>query len=400
MKKRVGLLIPSLADGGAERVVSRLSFILGDKYDIYLILFDSSNPKYQYNGEIINIAVPANTGSVFSKIILLFKRTYRLKKVKKQYKIDVLISFLDSPNIVNVLSKVNSCKTIISIRNYFDIEKKSSFFLEIMSFLTKNIYSNADAIISVSKEIKDNLIYKYGVEADKVKVIYNPYDVEEIQERSKEKIEEKHLDFMNSNKIFISVGRQMYQKGFWHLIKSFKQVHDVVPESKLVIIGRDSDNENINNLVKKLELEKDVLFTGYQENPFKFINKSHVYVMTSLFEGFPNALVEAMACGCPIISTDCKSGPKEILLDDYNSSQKINDIVYGDYGVLVPAFRQGENWNYLDFEYEDKVLAKAMINIIRNEQEQKKYSEKSIYRAKVFSYEKCLNEYSFVIENC
>ncbi len=399
MKKKVGLLISSLNGGGAERVVSRLSTILNSEYDIYLLLFDTKNIKYDYKGKIIDIKAPANSKGLLSKIKLLMQRTYRTKAIKKTENLDIVISFLDSPNIVNILSKNKGCKVAISIRNYTDFEKRSSRTLKLANFLMKRLYRKADVVIPVSIEISKMLFEKYSISKSKLKVIYNPYDIMDIGRLANENIEDKYENFMHSEKTFISVGRQVYQKGFWHLAKAFKLVLENEPDARLIIIGSGNNDVKLLKLINDLGIENSVLLTGFQKNPFKFIKKSQVYVMTSLFEGFPNILVEAMACGCPVISTDCKSGPREILLENFNYNNTTEDIIYGDYGILVPVFKEGENWDSNTIEAEEIILAKAMIDLLRDKGKLKYYSEKSIDRAKVFNYEKCLNEYKTIIEN-
>lgn len=398
MKKKVGLLISSLNGGGAERVVSRLSTILNSEYDIYLLLFDTKNIKYDYKGKIIDIKAPANSKGLLSKIKLLMQRTYRTKAIKKTENLDIVISFLDSPNIVNILSKNKGCKVAISIRNYTDIGKKPSRILKLANFFMKRLYKKADLVIPVSKEISKMLFEKYFISKSKLKVIYNPYDIIDIERLANEDIEDKYENFMRSEKIFISVGRQVYQKGYWHLAKAFKLVLEKEPDAKLIIIGSGNNDVKLLKLINDLGIENSVLLTGFQKNPFKFIKKSQVYVMTSLFEGFPNILVEAMACGCPVISTDCKSGPKEILLENFNFNNTTEDILFGDYGILVPVFKEGENWDSGTFETEEYLLSEAMISLLRDKEKLKYYSRKSIERAKTFNYERCFKKYKSLIE--
>ena len=236
--KRVGLLISTLNSGGAERVVSRLSKILSEKYEIYLILFEDTYMEYDYNGKLINLDIKASN-SILKQLLLPFHRANKLRKVKKENNIDVVISFLDGPNIVNVLSRTKNCKTILSIRNYTIKEEKQNIRTKILSCITGKLYKKSDKIISVSECIRKSIINKYDIDERKIATIYNPYNDKEIEELSNEEIDEKYKEFFNSNKTFISVGRMMYQKGFWHLIKAFSLVHQKDNDAKLVIIGKD-----------------------------------------------------------------------------------------------------------------------------------------------------------------
>jgi glycosyltransferase involved in cell wall biosynthesis len=393
MKKSIGLLIPSLNEGGAERVVSRLSYILSDEYNVFVIVFEDTYMKYAYGGTLINMGIKARPNYIL-KMILLIKRTMKLRKIKKNYKLDTVISFMDSPNIVNILSGKQQSKIIISVRNY-DYGKSYSVFRKII----KKLYQKADCTVAVSKVISNNLISTYGVDGSKAVTIYNPYDIEQIKFLKSKELESNYKDFFKDGFVFVSVGRNMYQKGFWHLIKSFKLVHNKYSESKLVIIGRDETEGKAKKLVKELNIENNVLFTGSQKNPFQFIGNSDVYVLTSLFEGFPNAMVEAMACGCPVIAADCKSGPREILYDDPNLNEKCQGIEKSDYGILVPAFNIGENWSPKFYDKNEEIIADAMLLYLENKKICEYYAAKSLERAKCFGYEICKEKYINVIES-
>ncbi|MBP1154402.1 MULTISPECIES: glycosyltransferase [unclassified Paenibacillus] len=397
MKQNIGLLISTLNDGGAERVISRLSYILKDNYNLSVILFDSRNMKYEHYGNLIDLKVEANNGNILSKFVLLFRRVLRLKRIKKENNLCAVISFLDSPNIVNILSNNKECDVIVSVRNFLSEERDLSLLNRLTDFAMKLLYKKADRVIPVSKQIRELLIQKYNIESNKIKTIYNPFDVEMIKRLSIEDLDEKHNEFMDSNKIFISVGRQMYQKGFWHLVKAFKLVHDQDDEVKLVIVGRDEQNGKLQHLVNELGVQDSILLTGYQKNPFKFIKKSNIYILSSLFEGFPNALVEAMACGCPVIATDCKSGPKEILFEESDLSVEINEITYADYGVLVPALESNENWDPFYHDINEKTLATAMLKLLNDKNKLKHYSKMSLERAQRFNYDRCKDEFISIL---
>lgn len=393
--KKVGLLISSLNNGGAERVVSRLSKILSSKFEIFVILFEDTYMSYDYSGKLISLNVQANKS--FLKIIPTIKRSLLLREIKEKYSLECVISFLDSPNVVNILSKTIKCKTAISIRNYSISENKGSIISYVTNLCIKLLYNKADFIIPVSQVIAKSMVNEYGIEQSKISVIYNPYDVNEIQELANEEIEDMYKPFFNEGKIFISVGRDMYQKGYWHLVKAFKLVNDKFPESKLVLVGRDNNNGKTQQLVKELGLESKVLLIGQHNNPFKFIKASTIYVLTSLFEGFPNAMVEAMACGCPVIATDCKTGPREILYENPNLDDELTTIELADYGVLTVPFDFSEDWDYKNICEEEITLSNAMIMLCNSDELLNDYSIKSIERSNTFSYNNCRNLFERII---
>ena len=395
--KNIGLLISTLNSGGAERVVSRLSKILSDKYNIYIILFEDTYKAYSYSGELINLDIKSSN-NFLKQLILPFLRAKKLKKIKKQYKLDIVISFLDSPNIVNIFSKSKKCKTVVSIRNYTFKEEKQNLKTKILSKVIGKLYKKSDRIIATSKVIKNGIKTKYKIPDGNIKVIYNPYNMTEIEQLSEEEIEKENSMFLKEGKTFISVGRIMYQKGFWHLVKAFKLATEKENNIKLIIIGKDYQDGKLEKLIKDLELEDKIKLLGYKENPFKYVSKSKVYVMTSLFEGFPNSLVEAMNCGIPIISADCKSGPREILDKEENINKVINEIDFAKYGILVPEMEDEENWNANEFTQSEKILSNAMLTIINNDNIYQQYKISAKERAKEYSYEICKSKYSNLID--
>ena len=180
--KNIGLLISELNSGGAERVVSRVSKILEGKYNIYVILFEGTYMEYDHGGTLINLDAPAKSGAI-AKVKLLLERTRKLRKKKKELKLDLVISFLDSPNMVNLLSMVKGCKSAVSIRNYSASENCGSMLGKITNVLYKMLYKRADKVVPVTKVIEDLYVERYDIPREKLKVIYNPYYIAEIEEQ-------------------------------------------------------------------------------------------------------------------------------------------------------------------------------------------------------------------------
>lgn len=395
--KKVGLLISELNNGGAERVVSRLSHILSNDYKIFLVLFEDTFITYEYKGELINLNVKASS-NIIKKFFMTFKRAFILRKIKNEFKLDIVISFMDSPNVVNILSKTKKCKIGISIRNYVIRSNPNTLKTKVFNLLMKQIYNRADIIIPVTKVIAESMINNYKIDRDKFRVIYNPYNIEQIQQLATEEIETHYKGFIDKERTFISVGRQMYQKGFWHLIKAFKLVHDEKQDAKLIIIGKDYQCFRVQKLIDELKLNENVLLVGQHKNPFKFIKNSAVYVLSSLYEGFPNAMAEAMACGCPVIAADCKSGPREILCNDADLEATCKIVEKADFGVLVPPMESEENWDGSVHTVAEESLSEAMLMYLQDKALRKYYADKAIERARDFNFEKCRKDFEDIIE--
>lgn len=394
--KKVGLLIPSLNNGGAERVVSRLTKILENTYDIYLIVYEDTYMYYDYCGKLVNMNIKSEKNKV-KKLLLPLRRTNKLRKLKKDLKLDVVISFMESPNIVNILSRVKKCKTIVSVRNYNQKEKKISLEAKALVEIMKVLYKYCDAIIPVSKLIAKSLVEDYSVDRKKIKCIYNPYDIDSIEFEKNEQVEEDIYNFCKDKNVIMSVGRNMYQKGFWHLIKAFKLAYENDTSLRLLIVGRNELEEKSTRLIDDLDLRDVVKFIGYTKNPFKYIKMAKVYVLTSLFEGFPNSLVEAMACEKAVIATDCKSGPREILDKECDFFYEIDTIKHTSYGVLIPPMDEEEDWEYSHYTKSEKILAEAIIEMIINVELNYKYSKLAKKRALEFNYDNCRKAYCDII---
>lgn len=397
--KKIGLLISTMNSGGAERVVAHLSHILSEKYDVYVILFEDTYMEYACGGTVFNLDVPAMGGSPVTTIKLLWRRIRRLKNCIREKKLDCVISFLDSPNFVNLFAKVRGCRKIISIRNYSGLENRQSTLGKLTDLAMKKLYRRADHVVTVSKLIQQDFCNHYGIPTHKISTIYNPYHFEQIESQAQESLTEEELDFYNGHFVVANVGRIMYQKGIWHLLKAFSIAHLENRDMRLVLVGEDLSNNKLDKLIRDLDLETVVLRTGRSRNPYKYLGGADVYVLASLFEGFPNAMVEAMACGCAIVAADCKSGPREILIEEPDLSEILTQTCWADYGILVPELESEENWDASVVTEGERKLADAMVELYRQEENRMRYAQLAKQRSSIFTYENCKNQYQTVIEN-
>ena len=335
MKKKISIFINSIAAGGAERVVSLLLNELKTDLDIYLVLL---NKKIEYDipdGQKIFCLNQPDKENGIIKIIKLPYLALRYKRFCKKNKIETSLSFLKRANYINCLSSIygSRSKIIISERTYL------SNYLQFIGrygkmsgrYLTKWLYPKAKLIITNSALIKTDLQKNFNIHT-KFQVIHNPINVSAIQ----------HAGNVNTNSslfttfTFISVGGLRREKNFELLIDAFYKIKDL--DCMLILAGKGEQENKLKQKVKHLDLENRIIFTGFDNNPYKYLSKADCFILSSDFEGFPNSIQEALACNLPVISTDCQSGPREILAPQTDIYKIVkNDIEIANYGILVPV---------------------------------------------------------------
>ena len=183
-------------------------------------------------------------------------------------------------------------------------------------------YPWADEIVAVSRGVADDLAQVAGVARERIDVIYNPLVSDSLRGQAEQPVDHPWFG-TDKAPVILGVGRLTPQKDFATLINAFATVACAHP-ANLMILGEGSDRESLQRLVEDLELAGRVTLPGYVENPLSYMRRAAVVVLSSAWEGFPSVLVEALACGTPVVSTNCPSGPSEILEN-------------GDYGLLVPV---------------------------------------------------------------
>ena len=379
---KIGLLITKLNGGGAERTAANLSSLF-DEYgeEVYLITFDGSNITYPYKGKLIDLSLGINK-NVFDAIKKNIKRIIKVKKIKKKYNLDVCISFLDTPNLVNVLSG-GKCKKIVSIRNYLSLEKPSFIRKQLIRFSS----IRADKTVCISKNVEYDMRNFFKIKEKKLCTIYNPVDIKSLLTIEEDYTFDKEFsDYFN----IVTMGRLTYQKGQWNLIYAIKDIVVQYPKVRLYILGDGELKNELEELVKKLELEEHVFFLGFISNAHKFLRQCDLFVLTSLFEGLGNVLLEAMALGLPVISTDCKSGPREIIAPNSNIKSVCENIDVERFGILVKQFSKEKNI----VDNDSLVYIKQAIEMFYLDKKlREKYTTKSKMRANDFSKEKVYNDW-------
>lgn len=371
----VFLVINSLYGGGAEHVASRLSKVWDERYDLKVISLDRiTEMDYNFSGEIFSLASTKNGITWFGTIKNYAKAIDELAEV---YQPSVIVSFLQNSNLAVLWTKYKA-KKIVSVRNYLP-RLHSGLKLIIWNFLIKRYYPRADYVVSVSQMINDDMIQRYKLESKKCVCIYNPYSINDIRKKSKEQLEQNYAQFFKDNQVLSCMGNLSTSKGHFHLLRMMKVLKEKYPNMRLCLLGFDKGRmDDLKQLAKELNVDDISLFAGHQTNPWKFLSKSWCFVFPSLFEGFPNALLEAMICGIPVISTDCKSGPKEILEPSDG----------GKFGLLMDD--DMTEWLGANETLTEKELKfiKAIEMLIENKDLYDKYSKLSYERACDFDIER------------
>lgn len=363
-KEKLLLISPMLHQGGFERVCITTARLLKPYYDVSIVIFDDADIAFDIRGlSIINIHLGVRNGKL-AKMTNLMRRAVRVRKLKQRMKPVIAYSFGPSANMVNALSKTSLTSVFLGLRGYQDVADDPKMKLYVRK---------ADRIICCSKEIEAIVQEKYGYL--QTATLYNPYDAEGITELSKEKVTDLpwKMEDEDRPRILIGVGRDDPIKGFWHLIKAFYLVQKEIPQMRLIIMG-DGSFEQAKSLVSELQLEQKVYFPGVRKNPYKYLAASEMFLLSSYTEGFPNVLVEAMILGRPLISTDCRTGPAEIL-------------DHGKYGILVPDMGDTEDYSGATISEKETCFAEKIIEVLKDSERQKELSELERKRAGEFDYD-------------
>lgn len=307
---RVALFLPNLGGGGAERVFALLAQGLAARgIDTEVVLAHAEGPHLS----AVQAAVPV--------IDLHAARTRHslvpLARYLRRRRPDVLVTAMDHANIVAVwareLARVRTAVVITHHHSVVDRPTRASRPSKVRSGLRARCYPWADAIVAVSHDSAVDLARAIGVPPERIDVIYNPVISADLPVLAAAALD--HPWFAAGQPpVLVGVGRLARPKDFPTLIRAFALLRQQRP-ARLLILGEGDDLNRLEALVRELGVTDDVALPGFVDNPYAYLARAAVFVLSSISEALPTVVIEALALGTPVVSTDCRSGPREILED-------------------------------------------------------------------------------------
>jgi glycosyltransferase involved in cell wall biosynthesis len=409
-KKKMALITPSLAKGGLERVVVETARGLEQWYDVTVIVMDTFRIDYPYPGRWLDLGISWEDRRIAVRFYNFLKSIFRLRRLQKSEGFDLMIAHGELTSFPVILSGMPACIPVVHenrLNAVKDLQGRVTNFLLGLFFKRGSVKK----IVTVSEGIGKSLQCGLGIAPSKFKTIYNPFDTETIRSAAQKIPEGYERIFMSQGRLLITVGRLTYPKGQWYLLRIFAKLKGKEESARLLILGIGEMKEELLRLCGVLNLSAfdgtegqvpdetyDVYFLGFQENPYAFIRRSDLFVMTSLWEGFGNTIVEAMASGTPVLSTGCPSGPREIICPDLPEEAIVAEPNEEGFGVLMPTFENRFVGADEPLSHEEKAWADTLYELLHDEKRRKGFSQKGTERVEDFRRDKIVVEWRELIE--
>ena len=362
--KQIALLAPSMRVGGVEQVTANLAIGLdraGHRVDLLL-----GQRKGKLLGRIPDTIDVMGMADRVKGVSAVPFSPPRVAQYLRRTNSDAVIAGPTNCNISLLVAAAMAQydgKTILTQH----IHPGNPTRMDRIAFLTaRRLYPSADAVVCVSDSMAEEFANILDLPREDVRTVYNPVVSHELQVQMQEPVEHEWFD--SDVPVVASLGRLADQKDFPTLLRSFATVLDDM-NAHLFMMGSGERRDDLESLAERLDIAEKVEFTGFIDNPYKYLSHADLFVLSSIREGLPTVLIEALACGCPVVATDCPSGPREILQD-------------GAYGSLVPVC-------------DDDAMATAIRNQLQDppsRDRQQRRSEKFSIKTATDNYLEIVNE--------
>ncbi|WP_201353782.1 glycosyltransferase [Hydrogenimonas urashimensis] len=343
-RKKVLFIIPSMRGGGAEKVISIiLKKIDKKKFEPILVLLEKKGKFLEELPpiKIIDLKTPRARYALFQIIRVIYLE-----------KPEIVFTTLGHLNLIIALIRPlfsKSIKFIARESNTVSVQNQTEKYPIIFNFLYRNIYNNFDKIICQSEYMKNDLIINYKIKKNKIVVINNPVDIDDIEKKSNDFKPECY----NNNMInLVAIGRLVYQKGFDLLIKAFAKLDK---KYTLTILGNGPLRNELERLAQNYSINERIKLVGFQKNPYPYMKNADFLVLSSRYEGFPNVVLEANCCGIPVIAFNCPGGTNEIIKNELNgflcSCSDIEDLTFNIQKAVNYKFNASLIKEYIKINY-------------------------------------------------
>ena len=342
-KRKILFVIPSLFGGGAERVFTHLInnldreryeplLALGTLRGAFLEKLNADVKIYEIKAERARKAVPA-----------LVKLVWSLRP-------QVVFSTLGMNFATTFAKPLFPPKTRVVVREgssptafLADVARQSPARAYFYRKVYRYVYNFADVVICQSDFMKRDYNENLRVPAQKLHRIYNPVNIAEIDSLT----QQKTRLYKGAGPHLVTVGRLAYEKAYDNLLRAFAIVHGKIPSATLTFVGEGDDKNDLEKLTLELQLDSDsIRFIGFQSNPYPYLKQADLFVSSSRYEGFSNVMVEALACGTPVIATDCPSANREVLIEGVNGWFAGNENVASLAETINRAIIERKNMNF------------------------------------------------------
>jgi glycosyltransferase involved in cell wall biosynthesis len=384
------VVIPTMGAGGMERCAEvLLKNFNRETFELELMQIFDRKPFYhipeditvyileryrqpQVSGAIAH-SFPEMQSRYSDELAWLEATAYKLALLIRRRQPDIILAQDFYASAIVLIAKQylpEQFKIIGSLHNQYSHFLQTVEHGDLYAAMIRRYFNQADRIIAVSQGIAQDLSENFGVRPELIAVIPNPVDLDQIRTLAEEPITE-HCWFSEELPICLFVGRLSAQKGVEYLLQAMALARPL-KKFRCVIIGDGEKRSELEALVKQLKLTEDIAFLGRQSNPFKFMHRATCFVLPSIVEGLPYVIPEAMACGCPIIATDCAPGVRELLGG-------------GERGLLVPP-------------KDPTALAEALLKALSNSELRQALQERGLQYVQEFSAEKIVKQYEELIQ--
>ncbi|AOZ95500.1 glycosyltransferase [Butyrivibrio hungatei] len=389
-------IIDSLTGGGAEKVTSVLANQIShnENNKVYVLVDERNKDEYYIDSRVTIISVEKiHHKNMILRILQVLRKIFIISVTKKKYRIQTSIAMLPVASFYNTITRSGE-KIINSTRIKLSASDYPQHILQIVRYAIKK----ADINVAVSNSVRRDILQMLSIDSKRIITIYNPCDIEDIKQKCIQEIEIKlNTLFDKWDFTFVTHGRVTLQKGQWHLIRVIRSLVEKGYNVGLVILGEGELSDKIINIIHEFDLENNVILLGRKINPYKYLYKANVYLFGSLYEGFPNALLDAMALGLPIISSDGESGIRELLAPSTDCDYVTTTIEYAEFGIIIPRFTSEISYD-IELDSSEKMMETAIINMMTSNDLMDKYKQKSIERARDYNLNKIVNQWMEIIE--